>query len=302
MHVLIRSLLSVRVGLVTSALALVWSQGAVAAPVAFTGGADDEIAINVGQTEGKYFRLKTDDDHLKLKAEGPIVIALRARALTAEPATGVIRILRDDGPYSDNPYKLARDANAVPDAAAKVDGNAVTTEKLIYVHVGEGQHRYSISALRGPPLALRLFKVTTADPKFDAQPEKNTLTGASPAPETATPPAKTELPVKPVAVAPVAKVEPPAAPAAKPSPAVASASDVKPVQAPPPKPVAPPPAPPPAPKPVAPPAPKPPPPPAPPKAAPEAKPATPSPAPPAKPASHPDAGPEDPFGDLPPIE
>ncbi len=135
-------------------------------------GTSDSVTISSGGKDASYFRLKVDGESLLALAEGPVTLALHFRAIGSGTSRGLLRIKRDDLAFSDNRYKADRDRSASAGGAG-AEGNAVSEERVIHVPVPAGQHRLALSVLKGPSLAVRLFKASALDPALREAPERN---------------------------------------------------------------------------------------------------------------------------------
>jgi hypothetical protein len=144
--------------------------------ISIVGGASDVVHVQVTdkEREDEYFRTTPGGEHIIVRADGPATISIRFRAAATGRSSGTLRILRDDGPFSDNAYDLSRDMNAKVELAAATEGNAASTERVLHVRVDEGEHRYEIAAAKGPPLLVRVFRTSKYDPALAPAPEKNT--------------------------------------------------------------------------------------------------------------------------------
>lgn len=146
---------------------------AAASPVLIVAGADEPVAVQ--PAKGKpttYFRL-SESRSLVVVAQGPVVLSVRLRALSTREARGTLRIVRDEGPFSDNPYVLARDRAVSVDAAAAEEDDAASEELVLHVPVPDGEHRYALSSVRGPPVLVRLLKTSKLNPALAAAPERS---------------------------------------------------------------------------------------------------------------------------------
>jgi hypothetical protein len=184
----------------------------VAGTVLIVGGASDAVKVKVKDRDkpDDYYRTSPSSEHLLITAEGPVTLSVRFRAASPGRCNGTLRVLRDDGPFSDNPYDLAHDGSATPDASAAIEGGAVTTERVLYLKVAEGEHRFMFSAVRGPALLIRVFRTAKYDPALAVAPEKNTNVDTTPAPPK---PAPSQPPAPKPAVS-----QPPAPKPAQPAP------------------------------------------------------------------------------------
>lgn len=93
------------------------------------------------------------------RAHASSSIGARSEAL----ALGVLRVVRDEGPFSDNSYELAHDPTATADSSAGLAGNATSVERTFHLQVPEGEHRYDLGPLRGAAALLRMLKSSRFD-------------------------------------------------------------------------------------------------------------------------------------------
>lgn len=158
---------------IAAALLVAFVPVAAASPVLIVAGADEPVAVRA--ENGKpttYFRL-AENRSLVVVAQGPVVLSVRLRALSSREARGTLRIVRDEGPFSDNPYVLARDRAASIDAAAAEEDDAASEELVLHVPVPDGEHRYALSSVRGPAVLVRLLKTARLNPALAAAPERS---------------------------------------------------------------------------------------------------------------------------------
>lgn len=129
------------------------------------GGADDAVSVDVGGKKERHFRVVPSTPGLGLRAEGPVILSVRLRVPGSEIATGTLAIVRDEGPVSENPFRLQ------PSAATAEDG-PVSEERIWHVQVLAGEHRYMLRVLAGPALLLRVLKTGKYSPELAPEPEK----------------------------------------------------------------------------------------------------------------------------------
>jgi hypothetical protein len=168
--------------------------------MSIVGGTSDVVRVQVKDKDNPddYFRTVPGGERILVVAEGPATLSLRFRAAASGRSGGTLRIVRDEGPFSDNPYDLARDMNAKVDDSAAAEGNAASVERVLHVRVEEGEHRYEIGAAKGPPLLVRVFKTSRFDPALAPAPEKNTGVAVAPTSTLASvPPPDPEAPALP---------------------------------------------------------------------------------------------------------
>lgn len=148
--------------------------GARAAPgdVSLVAGTSDPVQITQGDRRHQWFRLIPAEGRLSLVAEGPVVLVVRVRVLSPRASKGILRIYRDEGPFSDNPYDLARDLSVVVETGAAAELNAASDERLFHLPVPPGSHTYDLAPLHGDPVVMRVTKAKALDPALAVAPER----------------------------------------------------------------------------------------------------------------------------------
>lgn len=150
-------------------------------------GAGDPVQVTIAGKAKQFFRLTTDGDRLLVRAQGPVVLSVRLRAQDRSRSAGVFRIVRDDGPFSDDTWQLERDPEAAVDLAAGAPQNAVSVARVFHIPVPEGEHTYALGPVRGPPLLVRVLKAARFDPTLAPSPER-AVAAVSPRPRVPRPP------------------------------------------------------------------------------------------------------------------
>lgn len=146
--------------------------GARATGVSLVSGTGDPVQITQGDRRHQWFRLIPGEGRLSLVAEGPVVLVVRLRVLSPGTSKGILRIYRDEGPFSDNPYELARDLSVVVETGAAAELNAASDERLFHLPVPEGSYRYELAPLHGGPVVMRVTRAKTLDPALAVAPER----------------------------------------------------------------------------------------------------------------------------------
>jgi hypothetical protein len=173
--------------------------------VSLVGGTREELTVTVGTAKTKYFRV-VGEERLIAVAEGPVTLAVHFRALGSATGRGILRITRDNGPFSDNRYTLEHDESASTEIPGKTQNGAASVERVIQVQVPEGIHRFAFGGAKGPALAIHIYKAATVDPTLAAAAEKNVWLVASDSgvhEHSAAPAAPTNVPAATPAPAPV---------------------------------------------------------------------------------------------------